>query len=58
MPFGERLQQLRAVEVLEQIDTPEALRVLESLARGAAAARLTEDAKVALQYLAKRAAVP
>jgi WD40 repeat protein len=47
---------LRAVRVLEQIGTPEARQVLESLAKGAPAARLTREAKVSLERLAKRPA--
>jgi hypothetical protein len=42
------LSSLRAVEVLEHIGTPEALQVLQGLAKGAAEARLTQDAKAAL----------
>jgi hypothetical protein len=45
---------LRGVEVLERIGTPEARQVLENLAEGAVGARLTEEAKVSLQRLAKR----
>jgi WD40 repeat protein len=47
----ERLQALRAVEVLEHIGTPEARQVLEVLGRGSAAARLTQEAKAALTRL-------
>jgi RNA polymerase sigma factor (sigma-70 family) len=42
-------QALRAVEVLIQAGTPEARRVLETLATGAPEARLTQAAKAALQ---------
>jgi hypothetical protein len=45
---------LRAVEVLEHIGTPEARRVLATPAEGAVEARLTKDAKAALERLAKR----
>jgi hypothetical protein len=48
---GERLRSLRAVETLELAGTKEARQVLESLARGASGARLTEQAKAALQRL-------
>jgi hypothetical protein len=48
----DRLRQLRAVEVLEHIGTPEARRLLETLAGGA----LAPDAKAALQRLARRPA--
>jgi hypothetical protein len=51
---GEALRALRAVEVLEHIGTPEASRVLESLAKGAPGARLTGEAKASLDRLAKR----
>ncbi|OAI46950.1 hypothetical protein AYO44_01875 [Planctomycetaceae bacterium SCGC AG-212-F19] len=46
-------QQRRAIRVLEQIGTPEAREVLETLAGGAAGARLTRTAKVALDRLQK-----
>jgi RNA polymerase sigma factor (sigma-70 family) len=48
------LRDLRAVEVLERIGTPEARRLLETLARGAAAARLTREAKGSLERLNRR----
>jgi RNA polymerase sigma factor (sigma-70 family) len=56
VPSGDRLREIRAVEVLEQIGTPEAQEVLKSLATGAPEARLTQEAKVALEHLAKRTA--
>ncbi len=43
---------LRAVEVLEYINTPESQELLKRLASGAASARLTVDAKAALERLA------
>jgi hypothetical protein len=48
---GERLQLLRAVEVLEAIGTPEARRVLKRLAGGEPKAMLTREAKAALERL-------
>src|SRR5579883_187941 len=50
-PAPEILRQLRAVEVLERIDTPEARKVLEVLAGGAAGARLTREARDAVRRL-------
>lgn len=55
MPLSpDTLRSLRAVEVLEYIGTPDSLRLLKSLADGAAQARLTREAKVALERLGKR----
>jgi WD40 repeat protein len=51
------LRLIRAFQVLEQIGTPEAVRLLEAHARGAPATRATRDAKAALQRLARRAKV-
>jgi RNA polymerase sigma factor (sigma-70 family) len=45
---------LRAVEVLEWLNTTEAQRVLKTLASGDPDARLTHEAKAALKRLAKR----
>lgn len=58
LPTGETLRQLRAPEVLELIGTPEARRVLQTLAQGAREAHLTEEARAALDRLAKRTAKP
>lgn len=52
----ERLRGLRALEVLEHIGTPDAQRVLNTLAKGAPTARLTQEAKASLERLAKRRA--
>jgi RNA polymerase sigma factor (sigma-70 family) len=49
-----QVQKLRAVEVLEQIGTPPAQRILESIAKGAPAGRLTQEAKASLERLARR----
>ena len=45
---AEHLRALRSVEVLEMIGTPEARKVLQTLADGAAEAELTKAAKAAL----------
>jgi WD40 repeat protein len=47
-PSAEELRSWRAVEVLEQMGSPEAKRLLVLLAAGAADARLTREAKAAL----------
>jgi hypothetical protein len=51
---GEPLRQSRAVEVLEYVGTPDARSLLQKLANGAAGARLTREAKTALERLVKR----
>ncbi len=56
IPVGERLRDSRAIEVLEHIGTPDALQVLEFLAKGAPEARLTQEAKASLDRLHKLAA--
>jgi len=48
---AQQLAALRALEVLEQVGTPEARQVLEKLARGAAGERLTQEAKGAVKRL-------
>jgi hypothetical protein len=55
-PGQEQLRQLRAVEALEGAGTPEARRALRLIARGAAEARLTREARAALGRLEKRVA--
>jgi WD40 repeat protein len=45
------LQQIRAIESLEKMGTPEALAVLEALADGARGHRVTEDARAAAKRL-------
>jgi WD40 repeat protein len=51
---GEGLREVRALEVLELLGTPEARKVLEELARGAPDAALTREAKASLERLARR----
>jgi RNA polymerase sigma factor (sigma-70 family) len=50
----DRLRQSRALEALEQIATPEAVQLLESLAQGEPAAHLTREAEATLGRLRKR----
>jgi WD domain, G-beta repeat len=51
---ADHLRELRALEVLEHAGTPEARRVLRTLAGGEPEAWLTQEAKSALQRLANR----
>jgi hypothetical protein len=51
-----RLQELRAVAVLEYIGTAEARQVLTMLSRGAPEARLTQEAKASVERLTKHLA--
>ncbi len=53
---AERLRPLRAIEVLQSIDTAEARQFLEALTRGAPQARLTREAKASLERLARYSA--
>jgi hypothetical protein len=55
-PSAGTLQAVRAIEVLEYVATPEAVKVLDRLSRGAPEARPTQEAKASLQRLARRAA--
>jgi len=50
---GNRLRIVRAIEVLEKINTPDAREVLEALAKGAAGALPTREAQAALERMAK-----
>jgi WD40 repeat protein len=50
-PSGELLRQVRAVEALEHCGTRDAKVLLESLAKGASAARLTQEARASLRRL-------
>jgi WD40 repeat protein len=52
LPSGEELRRLRALEVLEQINTPAARRLLEEAARGGGADRVGREAKASLARLA------
>jgi hypothetical protein len=56
VPPPETLRAVRAVEVLERFGTAEKKPLLEALARGAPEAALTQDAKAALDRLARRTA--
>jgi hypothetical protein len=47
----EELTILRGVQVMETVGTPEALKILEKLARGRADLRLTEEAALAVERL-------
>jgi hypothetical protein len=53
---SERLPTLRAVSLLERINTPAAREALEDFGRGAPDARLTEEARASLHRLAKHVA--
>jgi hypothetical protein len=57
-PSGEPLRDLRAIQVLQFIGTPEARQLLQVLAAGAPDARLTREAKATLGRLTKRAQNP
>ncbi len=50
----ELVRDLRCVEVLEHIGSPEARRLLDELGKGAEGSRLTREAKAALDRLAQR----
>jgi WD40 repeat protein len=47
----DRLRALRAIEVLEELGTAEAREVLQTLTKGTAEARLTQEAQAALERL-------
>jgi hypothetical protein len=53
-PSGDRVQALRAMEVLERLATPAARNVLRTLAAGAADASMTKDAEASLLRLDHR----
>jgi len=52
---SDRLRQLRAIEVLEQIGSTAAQRLLTDLSTGAEQDRLTREAKTALRRIEQRA---
>jgi hypothetical protein len=51
LPAGETLRQVRAVAVLERIGTPDAKKILEVIAGGTPDARVTKEAKIALERI-------
>lgn len=51
---AQQLRTVRALEVLEAAGTPEAKEVLKTVAAGAAGARVTKDARAALDRLGQR----
>src|SRR5262249_15134394 len=55
---GQRLQTLRALEVLERLDPAASRPLVEKLARGAAEAWLTREAKAMLGRLASKQRPP
>jgi RNA polymerase sigma factor (sigma-70 family) len=55
IPSSKELRELRSIEVLEHIATPESCDLLKKLAAGAPEARLTQEAKGTLERLARRA---
>lgn len=50
---SDALRQLRAIQILEQIGSPEARKILQALAEGASAAPGTRDAKSALHRMTR-----
>jgi hypothetical protein len=54
IPSAERLREVRALELLEQIGSAEARAVLRELAGGASTVRLTRDAAASLSRLKER----
>jgi hypothetical protein len=53
---SERIREVRAVEILEHIATPEAVKILKRLSRGAPESRLTWEAMTSLKRRAERGA--
>jgi WD40 repeat protein len=58
LPPPERLRALRAIQVLEEIGSREALHVLENVSKGEPAAQVTQEAKTAVQRLKERGRGP
>jgi RNA polymerase sigma factor (sigma-70 family) len=58
MPPAEQMRDLRAVELLELIGSAEARQVLQTLGGGVPRARLTREAKSAVQRLTRLASTP
>jgi RNA polymerase sigma factor (sigma-70 family) len=58
MPGTEQLRELRALEALELVDSPEARQLIQTLAGGAPEARLTREAKSAMRRLARQPVTP
>jgi hypothetical protein len=56
--YSTRLRLSRALAVLERAGTPEARQALQEVAKGPPAARLVQEARAALERLAKRSADP
>lgn len=54
----EPVRVVRAIEALEQMETPEACQLLEALGRGLPGATTTEEAKAAFTRMAQRLAFP
>jgi hypothetical protein len=54
-PPPDRLRTLRALEVLERLDTPDAHRLIDQLAKGAPGAWLTQEAQQMQQRRSRRA---
>ncbi len=57
-PPPERLREVRALEALERMGSGDARRLVETLAKGAADARLTRDAEAALARMRREASSP
>ena len=54
--IAEEVRTIRALELLEQLGTPEARTLLQTLAKGAPNADLTREAKAILDRLERRRA--